>query len=109
MERSVFRQGFQEGAVYFLCIIQIRIARFLRERIGVQPVCQQQIHAQPPLRKLGRMNMKIGKSRYDHVISEVFHRSSFEFLRQSFVDSFHPAVFHGDIAVGMSGQFIPVF
>ena len=105
MEGSVVNQAPEKGFIHSRSVFGIRIAGFLGKGIGIQPVLQQKVHAQPPLGILRRVNMKIREGGKDHAAAVVCQRGIL--FRQLPVNSFHCAVFHSDIAAPAGNQLIP--
>ena len=77
----------------------VLIPGLLREGVGVEPVQKLQVHAQPPKRKLGSVQMQVHKARNNQLISVVPQRIRRVFLRNFRKDALAEPILTDQITV----------
>ena len=100
------QQMVHEAAVGPVCVVQLLILGFLREGIGVEPLQQLHIHAEPAEGELRRVDMQVGHTGQDQPVAVIEHRQRGIARRQRLKDAGDAAVFHNDAALLQTDDLI---
>ena len=95
-----------EAAIRPFGVVQVLVFGFLREGIGVEPLQQLHIHAEPAEGELRRVDMQVGHTGQDQPMAVIEHRQRGIARRQRLKDAGDAPLLHNDAALFQTDDLV---